>query len=415
MRRSDPLFCSLLFLLFLITSLGGVEPLAVYTLLEDHPEERMAIQWVTPEEKNHRSLIFSNEEGEQWFRVEGVRNTLPLPQTLYVHRVVLEELTPETSYQFKFEPNGKVYHFKTLPKGLSRPITFVAGGDIYHDSLDYVRTMNLAVRDKNPDFVMLGGDIAYAHSRISFIPESIQMWTQEILKKLHIGSNQRTRWIEWLRAWSEDMVAADGRIIPFVSTIGNHDVNGGFNETPESAQMYYLLLGGNKEKVYQVIDIGSDLSIIALDSGHTAPIGGEQTLWLYHALKERASVSKKFAFYHVPAYPSVRSLQTKQSVLIRKFWVPFFDLFGLNAAFEHHDHTYKRTLPLRNGKEHPTGVVYFGDGAWGIKKPRKPKADRWFLAKSEQTRNVIFVEVSKEKVTYTALDDTGAVIDQLER
>lgn len=73
-----------------------------------------------------------------------------------------------------------------------------------------------------------------------------------------------------------------------------------------------------------------------------------------------------FPVYHVPAFPSVRSFSNQTSAAIRRNWVPLFERFGIKVAFEHHDHAYKRTVPIREEAIDPErGIVYFGDGAWG--------------------------------------------------
>ena len=52
-------FCrSLLLSLLLAAALTGWDPIAVYTLLQTHPDEQMAIQWVTPESRKKSTLIF---------------------------------------------------------------------------------------------------------------------------------------------------------------------------------------------------------------------------------------------------------------------------------------------------------------------------------------------------------------------
>lgn len=43
---------------------------------------------------------------------------------------------------------------------------------------------------------------------------------------------------------------------------------------------------------------------------------------------------------------------------------PLFEEYELTAAFENHDHTYKRTHRIRDGWWIPRGVLYLGDGAW---------------------------------------------------
>ena len=37
----------------------------------------------------------------------------------------------------------------------------------------------------------------------------------------------------------------------------------------------------------------------------------------------------------------------------------------MDAVLEHHDHTFKRTHPLKDGMKDKYGVPYLGDGSWG--------------------------------------------------
>lgn len=163
-----------------------------------------------------------------------------------------------------------------------------------------------------------------------------------------------------------------------------------------------------------MLDFGDYLSVIALDTGHTHPIPGAQTFWLYQALQNRQSMPHKMAFYHVPAYPSVREFAEKPSALIRDNWVPAFEKFGLSTAFEHHDHAYKRTHPLYQGKiNFEKGVLYMGDGGWGVKKPRKPRAPTIgsYLAATASKRHFILVTLNEDFRYYQAIDYNGKVID----
>jgi hypothetical protein len=51
-----------------------------------------------------------------------------------------------------------------------------------------------------------------------------------------------------------------------------------------------------------VLDFGSYLSIILLDSQHTHPIEGAQTHWLFHTLEKRQHIPHKFALYQGSEY-----------------------------------------------------------------------------------------------------------------
>lgn len=194
-----------------------------------------------------------------------------------------------------------------------------------------------------------------------------------------------------------------------VATIGNHDVNGRYSQTPEQAKVYYALF----QEGYHVLDFGDYMSIFVLDTDHTSPIDGDQHIWLENALIERKDIPHKFAFYHVPAYPSVRKFGGKINARVRRFWVPLFERHDLTAAFEHHDHAYKRTYPIDRGNRHEGGVVYLGDGAWGVKKPRPPKNPKkvWYLAETAATQHFILVTIKGNERAFTAIDKEGKVFD----
>ena len=36
------------------------------------------------------------------------------------------------------------------------------------------------------------------------------------------------------------------------------------------------------------------------------------------------------------------------------------------AAFENHVHLFKKTWKLKGNLKHPNGVLYLGDGLWGV-------------------------------------------------
>ena len=86
----------------------------------------------------------------------------------------------------------------------------------------------------------------------------------------------------------------------------------------------------------------------------------------------------------------------------------------MKVAFENHDHAYKRTHPIRNGKIDPTGIVYLGDGAWGVNL-RKPDTGnpRWFIARSDSIRHFFVVTLYPEGRHILAVNDSGQVFDEI--
>ena len=158
-------------------------------------------------------------------------------------------------------------------------------------------TANAAALD--PDFALLVGDLAYANG---------------------VSSN---RWVEWLKSWTVPAVAPDGRLIPMIVGIGNHEVKGGYDGA---------------------LDFGDYLSIVLLDTAHTNPVAGAQAEWLKGDLAARKSKQFVFVAYHYPAYGTTKAakegtpLDKPVSIDIRQHWMPSWEKYGVSAVFENDHH-----------------------------------------------------------------------------
>lgn len=383
-------------------------PIAVYLTWQRLPESTMTVNWITPLDRQDDLLEYRKWGEERWFQATGTHFQLPQKTPYFLHRIELTGLQPATTYQFRTGKDGVPFKFKTMPSTLVQPIRFVAGGDMYHDTIDILRDTNQQAAKASPLFALVGGDIAYASSKFSdFLPR----WLDPLVD--HFYGQKFDRWLTWLIAWKEDMVTPDGCLIPMLPAIGNHDVVGRYGQTPEQAPFFYTLFPMPGHPGYNVLNFSGYMSIFLLDSGHTNPIGGKQAAWLSKALQEHKSVPHKFALYHVPAYPSVHKMSQDISTQIRKFWVPSFDAFDLTAAFENHEHSYKRTFPLRGGAIAQDGVLYIGDGGWGVDHPRSPRHEneKGYLAKTVSARHFLVVEIARDKKTVYAVDSDGHLID----
>jgi hypothetical protein len=206
------------------------------------------------------------------------------------------------------------------------------------------------------------------------------------------------------------MIARDGRLIPMITCIGNHEVEGGFNAPREKAPFFYALFDGLfAERGFATLDFGDYLSLVLLDTAHTTPIEGEQTAWLDSVLKARADHPNVFVVNHVPAYPSFRSMDSGAGN--RRHWVPLFEKHRVPVVLEHHDHTFKRTKPLIDGLGHTNGVLYLGDGSWGqIRTPQSPEKLS-FLAKTSGDYHLSLHRIEGEERFHLALDERGRVMD----
>lgn len=382
----------ILILICSVSSLTAAD--ALYLTWQNDPTTTMTIQWLSDLKSESDEVELRKQTEENWKKVQGSHKALPYDAPHLIHTTEASTLEPDTLYVFRL-PNDKQEHlFRTMPRDLSKPVQFAVGGDAYHDNGGPFEEMTKKVASMNPRFVLLGGDIAYS------------------VKDKRQGNDKFERWMAFLTIWTKCMIAPDGCIIPLVPTIGNHEVMGYYGETPDKAKFFYTLFACPGPQGYKQLLFGKYMSICILDSNHTHPIGGEQTKWLTDAMRTAYSYTHRFAIYHVPAYPSVRYFRMKESCAIRRHWVPLFERYSLHAAFENHEHAYKRTHPLVDGSEHPDGVVYIGDGSWGVR-PRTPKkAERTsYLAKTKSCRQFTMVELTNEERRYKAITSDGEVID----
>lgn len=386
-------------LFFIITLVKGQdEPLAILLTWTEDPTTTISIDWHTMEEGPER-LFYRTEGEEEW--KEELSTTIPFPfSDRYVHRVALNRLRQGTSYQLRFGDDGTVYYFKTMPDNTAlEPIRIAIGGDTMHDKKLLEKTNKEAVK-YNPHFIIMGGDMAYENG------------SETAADRVH----------DWFETCRNTLITEDNRIIPVVVGIGNHEVAGGsysperFSGSDEDREKYapyfYTLFAFPGQPGYNVLDFGKYLSLIILDTGHSNPVAGEQTRWLESELKKREDVLHVIPVYHVPAYPSVRDFNSSRSKSIRNHWLPLFEQHDIKLAFENHDHAYKRTFPLRRNEIDDNGIVFLGDGAWGVNvREVHPVDETWYLKTAYSQRHFILLTLQGQHQYITVVNEDGEVID----
>jgi acid phosphatase type 7 len=375
-------------------------PVGLYLTWQRDPTTTMTIDWHTVTVDPARTLFYRRADEPGWNRIGAHSFPFPFSERT-IHRVELTGLKPASLYQFRFGSNSRTYSFRTMPVDLTAPVRFVVGGDTRHRKAWMEETNQQALR-QDPDFVVWGGDLAYADGR----PDRLN------------------RWEEWFDAIRNTLITDAGRVIPILVTIGNHEVRGGYYFNDRSfafdaasrewlAPYFYTLFAMPGQPGYNVLDFGEYLSVVLLDSNHTNPVGGVQRDWLAQVLTNRQHVPHLFPVYHVTAYPSHRPFHGRTESQIRLHWVPLFESMGRRVAFENHDHTYKRTHPILRGEVHPDGVVYVGDGAWGVRTRRvHPPARTWYLKRAISTRHLIVVTLHGNLQQYRVLSSRGETIDE---
>lgn len=328
------------------------------------------------------------------YQAQGASHQIPgLRDQRRVHTVELTGLTPGAACFFVAgQPKrgvGREHRFSTIPNDGS-PIRFISGGDMGIMPRS-TRLMKHAAA-QSPMFAIVGGDWAYANGDLG------NVWM----------------WDAWLAHWERCMVTPDGAMIPMVGAIGNHEVNDSEGDARERAPFYLGYLA-QSETTYYTRTFGPDLALFILDSGHISPYDGAQTDWLAQTMTEHDQFKFKMAVYHVPLYPSHRSYLDARSAQGRQFWLPLFDAHGLDIGFENHDHTFKRTKPLRSSAVDPEGTVYLGDGCFGVPPREIKNAEAPYLEKASSTAHFWIVEVNADAIRCRAMNDHGEVFDECVR
>jgi hypothetical protein len=367
------------------------QPATLFLTWQRDPTTTMTVQWVGVNGETADTKVYFSPTASGPFEAKATTPT-PYPQTDFkVFRAELTGLRPGADYWFRVGKRSPLYRFRTMPAKATDTIHFISGGDCGVNAHAVANNVQAARQD--PMFALVGGDLGYDDG-----------------KSVEVS-------LAFLRNYSKNMVGRDGRLIPLVTCIGNHEVDGGYNKPRAKAPFFYALFDGLfSETGYATLDFGEYLSLVLLDTGHTSAIGGEQADWLGKALKERAERPHVFVVNHVPAYPSFRKIEGKDGKAgtgegNRKHWVPLFETHRVPVVLEHHDHTFKRTRTLLDGHADDNGVLYLGDGSWGrLRAPQDPEKLS-YLAAASRDYHLSLHRLQGEERFHLALDENGRVMD----
>lgn len=394
------------------------DPVGLYLTWQHDPTTTMTIDWHTVPGNEDREPMFQYRKlgAEKWIEVDvqGYVHGWPFSDRM-IRRIELGGLEPGTIYRFRFGDDSKEYGFETMPSDLSEPLRFAAGGDIFGLEGGFQK-MNRVVMEYDPAFIVWGGDLAYANA----------------------DPIRTERWHEFFDVIKETLIHENGQVVPIIVAIGNHELFSTQRliwgrwphkkHTREEAEAYvqrYNLWDGKPtwffdlfafpgKPSYNVLDFGDYMSLLVLDSNHYSPVVGAQTGWLEAVLEQRKEHSHIFPVYHIPAYPSapIDAYEGTTNKQIRDNWVPLFEKYGVRVAFENHRHRYKRTHPLKNGKKAEDGIVYLGDGAWGVHNLRElTEENPWYIDKAASQNHAIIVTLKGEVQDFKVVNIEDQIID----
>jgi calcineurin-like phosphoesterase family protein len=204
------------------------------------------------------------------------------------------------------------------------------------------------------------------------------------------------------------------RNVPFFPTPGNHEYltadaapyralhSVPVGNVPEADRgKYYSFDWSN----VHFVSLDSNISLDRASTGE-----GGMLQWLEDDLR---STSKfwRVVFFHHPPYATGPTQTNLQSALVRDLVIPILERYGVQAVFSGHEHSYQRTVPMRNGVAGADGrgVTYFtsGGGGGGLY-PVYPSA---LLATGASEYHYLRVHVGGGKLKINAVGLNGLDID----
>lgn len=391
-----------------IDSQGRIaEPPAVYLTWQRDPTTTMTVHWHN-HDAGQNALRYRVPGAVDWNTLTATTQPFPHTERL-IHTAEITGLNPDWVYEFEVDGHDETFRFRTMPATLAGgPLKFIESGDV--DVGGMADAMAQAVSAKDPTFIFIGGDHAYENSQASLY------W----------------KWLRYLEMFTNRVRGSDGRLIPVVVAVGNHEVlynyaasHPDFDDSASWRDRYASYYSRSfafpgPAQPYAVLDFGNYMSLIIGDTEHSSPLitgSDAQSLWMAARLDERRHVPHLFPLYHVTAYPSYRAFDgagedASRSRRIRDAWVPLFQNAGVHLVFEHHDHTFKRTKKMLNGSENSDGITFLGDGAWGVT-ARTPDTSRSYIQAGQTKNHAFLVTISATNRTVEAFDNSGTVFDTI--
>ena len=116
------------------------------------------------------------------------------------------------------------YHYTTAGPKTTQKTKFAIGGDVGSTGEKITRLFRAAA-SKDPFFIVIGGDLAYANGV------------------------ETEKWRGFLSLWRENMIAPGNRIIPLFACIGNHEVIGGFTRSRDNSPLLIRFLPRPSKKL----------------------------------------------------------------------------------------------------------------------------------------------------------------------
>jgi len=358
----------------------------------------------------------------------------------YWHEVTLKNLQPGTTYYFRVGgPGGWSRELKFRTLSPNQPVKIVFAGDSRRPWGD----------------VAPGEEIKYHPTTISNFPYS-RIWVSKAVAKedpdavVFVGDmvekgNDWSEWVQWFEDVTNNLITSDGRVIPIIAVIGNHEM-GAWPNVESTYEWFKGLFANPSNELWFALDF-PNVHLVAL-----ATTGGCVGTWWGPMVKEATEELSflnstlattharwKVVAFHVPYYDCYTSGTGYPSEVLLKYWAPIIEKYHTDFVFNGHVHNYMRSWPIRTVKieevpvnkpwtkvgykyvyelEHSSneGTTYVVVGTWGA--PTDPYvkggacAIRPFMASAYARPMYVVVTFNSTNAVYVAKDTAGHILDK---
>ncbi|MHA1917726.1 MAG: purple acid phosphatase family protein [Candidatus Ranarchaeia archaeon] len=308
-----------------------------------------------------------------------------------IHVTQMTDLLPDTVYYFVVGGDKGGWSgenkFKTAAVDPDK-ITIISGGDSRvqirdddptgHDMRDKVSGL-LSLYDV--DFVAYSGD---------FVGDG---WNQ-------------TEWDSWFEHQEQYWVSSDGRIIPIVPVLGNHEDN-------DTTYYSQFALAGNEQ--WYSLRYG-DVYIAILDSQASLTKIQEQATWLDNDLAANQDAEWTFVMYHYNTFATGKKGRWLNGI---NHIVPIIDKHHVDVVLNAHSHGYFRSGPINYSKSSSTqqssydeGTLYLVNAGWGA--PLYTAASQWWTNTTAKKYHISVIDIyNNGSLHLTTVDENNTIFDEL--
>jgi len=282
------------------------------------------------------------------------------------HEVKIAGLDADTEYVYRVvsgETKSEVSTLRTAVR-MGQAFKFAVIGDVKSGDEEHAKQVQ-QMMEFRPAFVMVAGDLVNA------------------------GREQK---------YWDTFFSISGPLmqrVPYYPALGNHE-----GDSP--LYFEYFALPGNER--YYSFDWGN-CHFIILDSDPPYLQSEDQRKWLIDDLRKDRETDFTFVMFHHPLYSGTENLNRRLGAAeVRKYFGTILEEAQVDVVFTGHDHNYQHTFV--------NGVHYIitgggGAGLYWVK-------SKWGFTKQAAVYHWLRVSVNGKRLTITAIDIDGKLIERLE-